>query len=176
MDYLRRKGYTFRNNMSQKHIFIHPYGRYAFCFYVIPSVVVFLICLRLHNSGFSNYLKTHTYQCRVVGGYKRSGHMYLILQEVNSNKIFSIDASPEDYHIYHNKPGTILTYTFKEYFIAPNKTYDLYRIIFLTGVGLLVTFLFLFGTIDISEEMASTLMITTLILLGTSILSYNFVI
>lgn len=31
MDYLRRKGYTFRNNMSQKHIFIHPYGRYAFC-------------------------------------------------------------------------------------------------------------------------------------------------
>ena len=99
--------------------------------------------------------------------------MYLILQEVNSNKIFSIDASPED---YHNKPGTILTYTFKEYFIAPNKTYDLYRSIFLTGVGLLVTFLFLFGTIDISEEMASTLMITTLILLGTSILSYNFVI
>ena len=30
--------------------------------------------------------------------------------------------------------------------------------------------------IDISEEMASTLMIATLILLGTSILSYNFVI
>ena len=29
--YLRRKGYTFRNNMSQKHIFIYPYGRYAFC-------------------------------------------------------------------------------------------------------------------------------------------------
>lgn len=100
--------------------------------------------------------------------------MYLILQEVNSNKIFSIDASPEDYHIYHNKPGTILTYTFKEYFIAPNKTYDLYRSIFLTG--LLVTFPLLFGTIDISEEMASTLMIATLILLGTSILSYNFVI
>ena len=103
--------------------------------------------------------------------------MYLILQEVNSNKIFSINASPEDYHIYHNKPGTILTYTFKEYFIAPNKTYDLYRSIFLTGIsllaGLLVAFLFLFGT---SEEMASTLMITTLILLGTSILSYNFVI
>lgn len=154
--------------------------RFKICFYVIPSVVVFLICLGLHNSGFSNYLKTHTYQCRVVGGekteggYKRSGHMYLILQEVNSNKIFSIDASPEDYHIYHNKPGTILTYTFKEYFIAPNKTYDLYRSIFLTG--LLVTFLFLFGTIDISEEMASTLMIATLILLGTSILSYNFVI
>lgn len=106
--------------------------------------------------------------------------MYLILQEVNSNKIFSIDASPEDYHIYHNKPGTILTYTFKEYFIAPNKTYDLYRSIFLTGIsllaGLLVTFPLLFGTIDISEEMASTLMIATLILLGTSILSYNFVI
>lgn len=146
-------------------------------------MVVFLICLGLHNSGFSNYLKTHTYQCRVVGGekteggYKRSGHMYLILQEVNSNKIFSIDASPED---YHNKPGTILTYTFKEYFIAPNKTYDLYRSIFLTGIsllaGLLVTFPLLFGTIDISEEMASTLMIATLILLGTSILSYNFVI
>lgn len=106
--------------------------------------------------------------------------MYLILQEVNSNKIFSIDASPEDYHIYHNKPGTILTYTFKEYFIAPNKTYDLYRSIFLIGIillaGLLVTFPFLFGIIDISEEMVSTLMITTLILLGTSILSYNFVI
>lgn len=156
--------------------------RFKICFYVIPSVVVFLICLGLHNSGFSNYLKTHTYQCRVVGGekteggYKRSGHMYLILQEVNSNKIFSIDASPEDYHIYHNKPGTILTYTFKEYFIAPNKTYDLYRSIFLAGISLLVVFLFLFVTIDISEEMASTLMITTLILLGTSILSYNFVI
>lgn len=71
-------------------------------------------------------------------------------------------------------PGTILTYTFKEYFIAPNKTYDLYRSIFLTG--LLVTFPLLFDTIDISEEMASTLMIATLILLGTSILSYNFVI
>lgn len=42
--------------------------------------------------------------------------------------------------------------------------------------GLLVTFLLLFDTIDISEEMASTLMIATLILLGTSILSYNFVI
>lgn len=85
--------------------------------------------------------------------------------------------APED---YHNKPGTILTYTFKEYFIAPNKTYDLYRSIFLTGIsllaGLLVTFPLLFGTIDISEEMASTLMIATLILLGTSILSYNFVI
>lgn len=160
--------------------------RFKIYFYVIPSVVVFLICLGLHNSGFSNYLKTHTYQCRVVGGekteggYKCSGHMYLILQEVNSNKIFSIDASPEDYHIYHNKPGTILTYTFKEYFIAPNKTYDLYRSIFSTEIvflaGLLVIFLFLFGINDISEEMAYTLMITILILLGTSILSYNFVI
>lgn len=103
--------------------------RFKICFYVIPSVVVFLVCLGLHNSGFSNYLKTHTYQCRVVGGekteggYKRSGHMYLILQDVNSNRIFSINASPEDYHIYHNKPGTILTYTFKEYFIAPNMIY-----------------------------------------------------
>jgi hypothetical protein len=99
---------------------------FKICFYVIPSVVVFLICLGLHNSGFSNYLKSHTYQCRVIGGekteggYKRSGHMYLILQDVNSNRIFSINASP--------------------------------------------------------EEMASTLMIATLILLGTSILSYNFVI
>lgn len=80
--------------------------RFKICFYVIPSVVVFLVCLGLHNSGFSNYLKTHTYQCRVVGGekteggYKRSGHMYLILQDVNSNRIFSINASPEDYHIY----------------------------------------------------------------------------
>ena len=150
---------------------------FKICFYVIPSVVVFLICLGLHNSGFSNYLKSHTYQCRVIGGekteggYKRSGHMYLILQDVNSNRIFSINASPEDYHIYHNKPGTVLTYTFKEFFIAPNKIYDLYRSIFLTG--LLVTFPLLF---DISEEMASTLMIATLILLGTSILSYNFVI
>ena len=153
---------------------------FKICFYVIPSVVVFLICLGLHNSGFSNYLKSHTYQCRVIGGekteggYKRSGHMYLILQDVNSNRIFSINASPEDYHIYHNKPGTVLTYTFKEFFIAPNKIYDLYRSIFLTG--LLVTFPLLFDIIDISEEMASTLMIATLILLGTSILSYNFVI
>lgn len=136
--------------------------------------------LGLHNSGFSNYLKSHTYQCRVIGGekteggYKRSGHMYLILQDVNSNRIFSINASPEDYHIYHNKPGTVLTYTFKEFFIAPNKIYDLYRSIFLAG--LLVTFPLLFDIIDISEEMASTLMIATLILLGTSILSYNFVI
>ena len=159
---------------------------FKICFYVIPSVVVFLICLGLHNSGFSNYLKSHTYQCRVIGGekteggYKRSGHMYLILQDVNSNRIFSINASPEDYHIYHNIPGTVLTYTFKEFFIAPNKIYDLYRSIFLTGIsllaGLLVTFPLLFDIIDISEEMASTLMIATLILLGTSILSYNFVI
>lgn len=29
--YLKRKGYTFRNNMTQEHIFVHPYGRYAFC-------------------------------------------------------------------------------------------------------------------------------------------------
>lgn len=146
--YLKKKGYTFRNSMTQEHIFIHPYGRYAFC------------------------------MCE--GGYKRSGHMYLILQDVNSNRIFSINASPEDYHIYHNKPGTVLTYTFKEFFIAPNKIYDLYRSIFLTGIsllaGLLVTFPLLFDIIDISEEMTSTLMIATLILLGTSILSYNFVI
>lgn len=72
--------------------------RFKICFYVIPSVVVFLVCLGLHNSGFSNYLKTHTYQCRgekTEGGYKRSGHMYLILQDVNSNRIFSINASPD---------------------------------------------------------------------------------
>lgn len=64
--------------------------------------------------------------------------------------------------------------------MLPNKIYDLYRSIFLTGIsllaGLLVTFPLLFDIIDISEEMASTLMIATLILLGTSILSYNFVI
>ncbi len=29
--YLKKKGYTFRNNMTQEHILIHPYGRYAFC-------------------------------------------------------------------------------------------------------------------------------------------------
>ena len=31
LKYLKRKGYTFRNNMTQEHIFINPYGKYVFC-------------------------------------------------------------------------------------------------------------------------------------------------
>lgn len=28
---LKKKGYTFRNNMSKEHIFANPLGKYAFC-------------------------------------------------------------------------------------------------------------------------------------------------
>lgn len=37
--YFKKKGYTFRNNMTQEHIFIHPYGRYAFC--MCEKVIVY---------------------------------------------------------------------------------------------------------------------------------------
>lgn len=156
--------------------------RFKICFYVIPSVVVFLICLGLHNSGFSNYLKTHTYQCRVVGGekteggYKRSGHMYLILQEVNSNKIFSINASPEDYHIYHNKPGVILTYKLKGWVVSNNKTYKVYRDIFIVSIALL--FAITIGSLIMSEYDSTFIHFakSSAILFVTTIISYNLII
>lgn len=157
--------------------------------YIVPSIVVVLMCLNLRNTEFSKYTKTHTYQCRVIGGektsggYKRSAHMYLILQEVNTGKIFSIDAPPEDYHIYHNKPGTILTYTFKECFILPNKTYDKYRSIFILCLCSLFSFLFCTPIyIGLEEpkglilEWVNTLWISSAILFVTTFISYNFII
>lgn len=159
------------------------------CAYIVPSIVVVLICFNLHNSGFSSYTKKHEYQCKVIGGekvsggYKRSGHMYLILQETQSNRIFSVDASPEDYHMYSNKPGTILTYTFTEAYIAPNETYELYRNIFVIGLSALFTLL-LFGPVLVGEliseetdsEGFSILWVSAAILFITTFISYNFII
>lgn len=162
---------------------------FKICIYVIPSIVVILICFNLHNSGFSSYTKKHEYQCKVIGGekvsggYKRSGHMYLILQETQSNRIFSVDASPEDYHMYSNKPGTILTYTFVEAYVAPNETYELYRNIFMISLSVLFTLL-LFGPILIAEmtsggidsEWFDVLWLSAAILFITTLISYNFII
>ena len=159
------------------------------CAYIVPSIVVVLICFNLHNSGFSSYTKKHEYQCKVIGGekvsggYKRSGHMYLILQETQSNRIFSVDAPPEDYHMYSNKPGTILTYTFVEAYVAPNETYELYRNIFVISLCVLFTLL-LFGPVLV-EEMTSKgtdsegfgiLWLSAAILFITTFISYNFII
>lgn len=162
---------------------------FKICIYVIPSIVVILICFNLHNSGFSSYTKKHEYQCKVIGGekvsggYKRSGHMYLILQEMQSNRIFSADASPEDYHMYSNKPGTILTYTFVEAYVAPNETYELYRNIFMISLSVLFTLL-LFSPMlaeemiseGINSEWFSVLWLSMAILFITTFISYNFII
>lgn len=162
---------------------------FKICIYVIPSIVVILICFNLHDSGFSSYTKKHEYQCKVIGGekvsggYKRSGHMYLILQETQSNRIFSVDASPEDYHMYSNKPGTILTYTFVEAYVAPNETYELYRNIFMISLSVLFTLL-LFSPMlvelktseDTGPEWFWVLWLSMAILFVTTLISYNFII
>lgn len=160
------------------------------CAYTIPSIVVILICFNLHNTEFSSYTKRHEYQCKVIGGekvpggYKHSGHMYLILQELRSNRIFSINATPEEYHVYSNKPGTILTYTFRESYIAPNRTYESYRNIFILILSVLFTLLLLLLPAFIADctseginlEWFQILWLSMAILFITTFISYNFII
>lgn len=102
--------------------------------------------------------------------------MYLILQDVNSNRIFSINASPEDYHIYHNKPGVILTYKLKGWVVSNNKTYKVYRDIFIVSIALL--FAITIGSLIMSEYDSTFIHFakSSAILFVTTIISYNLII
>lgn len=153
-----------------------------FLAYWVPSIVVILISLNLHYSEFSNYVNTNPYQCEIIGGekisggYKTNGKMYLIAKDIKTNKILSFEATPEDYHIYHNKPGVILTYKLKGWVVSNNKTYKVYRDIFIVSIALL--FAITIGSLIMSDYDSTFIHFakSSAILFVTTIISYNLII
>lgn len=150
--------------------------------YWVPSIVVILISLNLHYSEFSDYINTNIYQCEIIGGekisggYKTNGKMYLIAKDIKTNKILSFEATPEDYYIYHNKPGVILTYKLKGWVVSNNKTYKVYRDIFIVSIALL--FAITIGSLIMSDYDSTFIHFakSSAILFVTTIISYNLII
>lgn len=143
-------------------------------------------CLGLRNSDYYNYVRSHNYKCKVLGGekesggYKRGGRMYLILQEINTGKVFSLNAMPEDYFMYSNKPGTILTYNLQQSYIFPNPKYDLWRTIIIGWISLLASLLLALplwmGLEDYEGIIVKAIWIYCGILFVVSVLSYNILV
>ena len=101
----------------------------------------------------------------------------LFAKDIKTNKILSFEATPEDYHMYHNKPGAILTYKLKGWVVSNNKTYKVYRDIFIVSIALL--FAITIGSLIMSEYDSTFLYILQnlqLFLFVTTIISYNLII
>ncbi len=102
--------------------------------------------------------------------------MYLIAKDIKTNKILSFEATPEDYYIYHNKPGVILTYKLKGWVVSNNKTYKVYRDIFIVSIALL--FAITIGSLIMSDYDSTFIHFakSSAILFVTTIISYNLII
>ena len=81
-----------------------------------------------------------------------------------------------DMYLYHNKPGVILTYKLKGWVVSNNKTYKVYRDIFIVSIALL--FAITIGSLIMSDYDSTFIHFakSSAILFVTTIISYNLII